>query len=929
MRRALVHRHEPGGGARWKGIVRRAASGIKPWRKLRIRDSLTRPGETMRRSPRSTYRLQLNAHFTFEDAAAIAGYLRDLGITHVYCSPYLQAAPGSMHGYDVVDHQKVNDELGGDEGHQRFCQRLSELQLGQVLDIVPNHMAIGHENRYWWDVLENGPSSRYATWFDIDWHSSEVKLQNKVLIPVLGDQYGRTLAAGQIQIEQQGAEIRVCYADHLFPLAPQTLAVILQKAADSLHDDTLGFIADSLSRLPSPDANDPGLILERHRDKDVIFGLLARCAARKDVSEAIAQSIVAINSDIDALDDLLNQQNYRLAYWRTADQELGYRRFFDVNSLVGLRMERQHVFDATHARVLEWIDRGVLDGIRVDHPDGLRDPRQYFDRLRSRAKEAWIIGEKILEPGEFLRQSWPIDGTSGYDFLNVCNNLLVSGEGLREFSAIYREFTGNAEKFDEMAHVKKIAVEQEALGSDVNRLASQFVEICEGNRDRRDYTRAEIRRAIREVAACFTIYRTYVVAERNELTDEDRHEIEAAVACAKEKRTDIDAGLFDFIADVLMLRQRGALESEFLLRFQQFTSPVMAKGVEDTVFYCFNRMIGLNEVGGAPANDGLTIEEFHAFCVKMQATFPLTMNTLSTHDTKRGDDVRARLAALTEIPGRWKSALQRWSRMNAGFKTNKFPDRNTEYFLYQTLIGAWPISPERLLAYMQKATREAKEQTAWTQQNKEFEDALRNFIQKILNSSEFLRDLDAMVVRVNQAGRINSLAQSLLRYTAPGVPDTYQGGELWDYRLVDPDNRTPVDYELRQSMLNELQQGMRPEEIMQRAESGLPKLWLAHKALTLRRNHPEWFGAQADYLPLQALGAKAAHVLGFARAGSVAVVVQRWNIERGDSWAGSTVDMPPGQWRNLLTGDVLQGGRLRIQSLLNRFPVALLERVSE
>jgi len=872
----------------------------------------------------------MNAKFTFDDAAAIAGYLKDLGISHVYCSPYLQAAPGSMHGYDVVDHQKVNEELGGHEGHRRFCERLGELQLGQVLDIVPNHMAIGPENRYWWDVLENGPSSRYATWFDIDWHSAEVKLQNKILIPVLGDQYGRILAAGQIQIEQEGVEFRVRYADHMFPLAPHSLATILQKAANLLREDTLGFIADSLSRLPSPDSTDPTLIQERHRDKDVIYGLLARsCAERKDVREAINNLIEAINADIDALDDLLNQQNYRMAYWRTADQELGYRRFFDVNTLIGLRMERQHVFDATHCRIFEWLDRGILDGIRVDHPDGLRDPQQYFDRLRSRAREAWIIGEKILEPGEFLHQSWPIDGTTGYDFMNVCNNLLVSGDGLREFGGIYREFTGRTEKFETMAHEKKLNVEQEALGSDVNRLASIFVQICEGNRDRRDYTRAEIRRAIREVAACFSIYRTYVVAERNEVTDEDRHEIETAVAKAKEKRTDIDAGLFDFMADVLTLRHRGALESEFLLRLQQFTSPVMAKGVEDTVFYCFNRMIGLNEVGGAPANDGTTIDEFHAYCAKTRSTFPLTMTTLSTHDTKRCDDVRARLAALTEIPGRWKSALHRWARMNAAYKTSKFPDRNTEYFLYQTVIGAWPISEERLLAYMEKATREAKEQTSWTQQNKEFEDALRSFIEKILRSSEFIADLEAMVGRVNDAGRLNSLAQSLIRYTAPGVPDTYQGGELWDYRLVDPDNRTPVDYELRQSMLNELKEGMQPEKIVSRTDSGLPKLWVAHRALTLRRDHPEWFGSGAAYEPLLATGFKSAHVVGFLRAGSVAVVVPRWSIKRGDGWAGSTIDIPSGTWRNLLTDDLLQGGHLRIQSLLHRFPVALLERISE
>jgi len=524
--------------------------------------------------PVSTYRLQMNGSFTFDDAVAIADYLKDLGISHVYCSPYLQAAPGSMHGYDVVDQQKVNEELGGAAAHQRFCDKLAELELGQVLDIVPNHMAITPENRYWWDVLENGPSSRYAIWFDIDWQSAEVRLQNKVLIPVLGDQYGKVLASGQIQIEQAGMEFRVRYAEHLFPLSPHSVAPILQRAGGFLRDDVLGFIADSLARLPLPEAMDRGLIQERHRDKEVIYRLLARtCEERGDACEAITKAIEGLNTDTDGLDELLNQQNYRLAYWRTADQELGYRRFFDVNTLIGLRMERQHVFDETHRLVFDWIDHGVLDGIRVDHPDGLRDPQQYFDRLRARAREAWIIGEKILEPGEYLRQSWPVDGTTGYDFLNVCNNLLVSGEGLREFSAIYREFTGRTDRFDEMAHEKKLNVEQEALGSDVNRLASIFVEICEGNRDRRDYTRAEIRRAIREVAACFSIYRTYAVAERNEITEDDRHEIELAVSRAKQYRTDIDAGLFDFIGDVLTLRYRGARESEFLLRFQQFTSP--------------------------------------------------------------------------------------------------------------------------------------------------------------------------------------------------------------------------------------------------------------------------------------------------------------------------------------------------------------------
>lgn len=879
----------------------------------------------MPRIPTSTYRLQLNAAFTFHDAANVAAYLKDLGISHLYCSPYLQAAPGSMHGYDVVDHQRLNEELGGEQGHQEFCSRLSELGLGQVLDIVPNHMAIGPKNKYWWDVLENGPSSRYATWFDIDWQSAEVKLQNKVLIPVLGDQYGKVLASGQIRIEFKDGSFRVCYADHFFPLSPRSLAVILTNAAASAQDDTLGFFADSLSRLPSPDATDPALIQERHRDKDVIYTLLKRLwKEQPQILTFISRTVDGINSDIDGLDDLLNQQNYRLAYWRTADQELGYRRFFDVNTLVGLRMERPHVFEATHSRLIAWLQSGVLDGVRIDHPDGLRDPKQYFERLRNRASDAWIIGEKILEPGEFLPASWPIDGTTGYDFMNVCNALLVNGSGLQEFSQIYQEFTGETANFETVAHEKKLTVEHEALGSDVNRLASLFVEICENNRDRRDYTRAEIRRAIREVAACFSIYRTYVVAERNEITDQDRAEIDHALACAKEKRQDIDGGLFDFIGDILMLRVRGARESEFLLRFQQFTSPVMAKGVEDTVFYCFNRMIGLNEVGGSPGRNGISIEEFHRYCSHMQATHPRTMTTLSTHDTKRGEDVRARLAALTEVPSRWRTVLNRWARINASLKTRNLPDRNTEYFLYQTIIGTWPISRDRLVTYMEKAVREAKQQTSWTQQNKEFEDALRDFIDRILASRDFIADVESLLGSIAKAGQINSLAQTLLKFTAPGVPDTYQGSELWDLRLVDPDNRTPVDYEQRLSMLDELKSGITAEDIMKRADSGLPKLWATYCALQLRGQHPDWFSAEAGYAPIPAAGARAENLVAFHRGERVATIVPRWPLKTGDSWGATTVELPTGQWRNLLTAEVTDGGRQRVQTLLRRFPVALL-----
>jgi (1->4)-alpha-D-glucan 1-alpha-D-glucosylmutase len=884
----------------------------------------------MRRIPTSTYRLQLHAGFTFDDAARVADYLKLLGVSHVYCSPYLQAAPGSQHGYDVVDHQKVNEELGGEDGHARFCQRLSELGMGQVLDIVPNHMALGPKNRYWWDVLENGPSSRFATWFDIDWNSSEVKLQNKVLIPVLGDQYGRILSAGQIKVERRGVTFQVRYADNLFPVAPRSLSIVLAKAAQAASNDTLNFVADSFLRLPSPESADHEIGMARHRDKTVIYDLLKRlCEEQPQVVAAIDRAVDQLNSDPDALDELLNQQQYRLAFWRTAGQELGYRRFFDVNTLIGLRIERPHVFEATHSRILEWLRDGVLDGVRVDHPDGLRDPQQYLERLRDRAPEAWIVGEKILEPGESLRKNWPIEGTTGYDFLNVCNNLLVNSDGLKELTAVYADFTSEPIDFEELSHDKKLTVQQGALGSDVNRLTSLFVEICENNRDRRDYTRAEIRRALREVAAWFSIYRTYVFPGRDQILDEDRAHIDEAVAQAKERRPDLDPGLVEFIGDVLALRSRGGLETEFLLRFQQFTSPVMAKGVEDTAFYCFNRMVGMNEVGSAPALNGITLAEFHQYCAKMLAGHPLTMTTLSTHDTKRADDVRARLAAITEIPGRWKATLGRWSRANAPLRTGKYPDRNTEYFLYQTLIGAWPIGKDRLIAYMEKASREAKQQTSWTQQNSEFEEALRTFIDRILDSQSFVAELEAFVRRILEAGRINSLAQTLIKCTAPGVPDTYQGSELWDLSLVDPDNRRPVDYDLRREMLNHLQGHERVEEILKGMENGLPKLWVVHNGLCLRREHPEWFGAEAAYQPIIAEGSKSGHLIGYLRGDSVAVLVPRWPLKLAAYWAATTVKLPDGQWINRLTNDVTRGGQVRLQTLLKRFPIALLTREAE
>jgi (1->4)-alpha-D-glucan 1-alpha-D-glucosylmutase len=878
----------------------------------------------MRRVPSSTYRLQLHKGFTFDDAAAIVEYLKTLGVTHVYCSPYLQAAPGSMHGYDVVDHRRVNEELGGPAGHERFCKKLEKCGLGQVLDIVPNHMSLGAENKYWWDVLENGTNSRYASFFDIDWNSSEERLRDKVLVPILGEQYGRALSAGSVVLMRKGARFTVEAAGQTFPVSPTSLSMILDKAAEYAKSDALNFVSASFARLPSPDFWDRRTILARHRDKKVLVGLLDRlCHEDAEVSEAIDRVVREVNGSVDALDEFLSQQYYRLAYWRTADQQLGYRRFFDVNTLIGLRVEREFVFDETHALIVKWLKQGLLDGVRVDHPDGLRDPKQYFERLRERAPEAWIVGEKILEPGEWLREDWPIEGTSGYDFLNIAMGVLVNREGLKKLGEHYTAFTGDDADFPGVAHDKKIAVEMEALGSDVNRLTTLFVDICESNRDQRDFTRAEIRRAIREVAACFSVYRTYVVPERNEIAAEDRKRIGRAIESARGNRTDIDGALFDFMRDVLTLKVIGKTETEFVNRFEQFTSPVMAKGVEDTAYYCWNRLTAMNEVGGDPDCDGFSLEHFHEYQVKMQQTFPLTMTALSTHDTKRSDDVRARMLVLSEMPDVFAEAVRRWSAQNAKLRNDQV-DTGTEWFLYQTLVGAWPISADRLREYMQKAMREAKVRTSWVANNTEYENALNAYIDAIVTDQHFVAELESFVAGITEAGRINSLAQTLLKYTAPGVPDMYQGGELWDFSLVDPDNRRPVDYGRRVALLKEMQ-SLKVAQVLERREDGLPKLWVVHKALKLRKEEPEWFSTVAEYVPLMADGSQRDRVIAYRRGAEVLTVAPRWSHE-AEAWGETAIDVPEGRWTNRLTGAEVAGGRVLVGDLLKDFPVALLTR---
>jgi (1->4)-alpha-D-glucan 1-alpha-D-glucosylmutase len=884
------------------------------------------------KTPLSTYRVQLRSEFGFDDAAAIAGYLADLGVSHLYSSPYLQAARGSAHGYDVVDPTRVNEDLGGEEAHARLCRTLGEAGLGQVVDIVPNHMAITERrNTWWWDVLENGAASRYAAYFDVDWNSPHARLRDTVLLPILGDHYGRVLEGGELQLVRREGRFEVHYHEHRMPVAPRSLDTLIAQAARRSGSPDLAFIADSLGQLPPATATDRASIIRRHRDKEVLAGQLARLSReRPEVAQAVDEVVAGINADPDPLDELLQRQNYRLAFWRTAGQELDYRRFFDVNTLIGLRMEDERVFADTHALVLRWLKDGVIDGVRIDHPDGLRDPEEYFERLRDEAPEAWIVVEEILEPGEPLRESWPVEGTTGYDVLNRIGGLLVDPAGEEPLTGLYGELTGEGTDWPALVREKKLLVQGELLASDVNRLAEIFLEVCERHRRHRDYTRFELRQAIREVVACFPVYRTYVRAEIGQVAELDRRYAGEAIAAAKAHRPDIAAELFDFFRDLLLLELRGEREGELVMRFQQLTGPAMAKGVEDTAFYNFHRLISLNEVGGSPGEFGLSVAEFHRLSAEAQRLWPRAMLATSTHDTKRSEDVRARISLFSEIPERWGEAARGWFERNAKHRQGprrELPDRNAEYLLYQTLAGAWPISAERAAAYMEKATREAKVHTSWTRPNPEYEEALRAFVGGVLDDAGFVADLEAFVAPLVEPARVNSLAQTLLKLTAPGVPDFYQGTEIWDLSLVDPDNRRPVDYDLRRRLLADLKRGLTPEEILARMEEGLPKLWVIHQGLHLRRRNPEPFGPQGDYEPLRASGPRADHAVAFARRGEVAVVVPRLPLRLSGDWQGTTLELPPGAWRNELTGEEVEGGERPVAELLARFPVALLARL--
>jgi len=890
------------------------------------------------RIPTCTYRLQFNRWFTFTQAREIVPYLVDLGVSDVYSSPYFQVSRESLHGYDITDHNKLNPSIGSRADYDAWIAELHAHEMGQVLDFVPNHVGIADERNAWWmDVLENGPSSRYTPYFDIDWEPLKTDLRNKVLLPILGDQYGRVLERGELQVHfEEGTFYLLCSGRRL-PIAPGTyrhiLEIALQNLAEQKDEDfyaELQSILTALEYLPKRTETDPKRIAERTREKEIIKRRLDRRSAEApQVQQAIEKALAQINGNpgdpcsFDKLDKLLNAQSYRLAFWRVAAEEINYRRFFDVNELAAIRVELPKVFDAVHRLVLELVSIGAVSGIRIDHPDGLYLPREYFSKLQQRCAKAlgiglprdgraiYMIAEKILTGSEKLRKDWPVHGATGYDFANDVVQLLVDSSPEAAVTKTFHRFIGHSVPFGHLLYAKKLLVMKFALANDVDVLGNMLDRLSERNRWYRDFTLEALSRTVRETIACFPVYRTYVEPGQP-VNEEDRQIVERAIAAAKRRNPAMEESIFNFLRDVLLLRSPQdidaagrAAHAQFVLKFQQTTGPVMAKGLEDTVFYIYNRLAALNEVGGEPQQFGQGVEAFQERNLARQRDWPATLLATSTHDTKRSEDVRARMAAISEIPELWRRSLQRWGTANRRWKRMvndlEAPNANEEYLLYQTLLGTWPIQAngeaepmpapeyiERIQAYMAKALKEAKINTSWIQPNEQWDAAMHDFAARILEPSprnKFLPLFLPAAKEIARLGAINSLTQTLLKLTSPGVPDIYQGTEIWEYSLVDPDNRRPVDYKMRQQMLERLS-SVTPDELMETWPGGRIKMFLIQRALRFRRKHPDLFQS-GEYSSVQATGTFAECCVSFTRQ-----LADKWIVVIGPRLS-SRIGFPP------------------------------------
>jgi len=869
------------------------------------------------RTPLSTYRLQFNSRFTFRDALAIVDYLQALGISDCYASSYLKAVPGSTHGYDVADPTRLNLDLGNDGDYWAWIDTLHSRGMGHVLDLVPNHMGIGKSSNPWWqDVLENGASSRFASFFDIEWNPVKTELANKVLLPILGDQYGAVLERQELKLQYRAGTFVVHYYEDVLPIAPDTYGDILQPELDRWLADRrcndlleLQSIVTASRNLPSRTRCDSNAVATRATEKEIVKHRLDALADRSEgVRLLIDAAVRHLNGvagqarSFDALDRLLNEQSYRLAHWRVASEEINYRRFFDVNWLAALRMEDPAVFEEVHRFVFELVRRGAATGLRVDHVDGLYAPADYLSRLQARAKALlespldrplFLVVEKILAPGEEL-PDWPVHGTTGYEFAAVINNLFVDGRNERALEDIYTRFIRERRErssFAELAYRSKKQVTHETMSGDINSLGHQLSRFTERNRHFRDFTLYSLISTLKDIIACFPVYRTYVTPDQP-ISESDRQYITQAIQCAKRRAAGVTSVVFDFV-ERLLLKQTAATaadecraQARFVGKFQQITSPVAAKGIEDTAFYVYNRLLSLNEVGSDPTRFGLEPQTVHAWLAERQRRWPAALSTTATHDTKRGEDVRARLNVLSEIPGAWNAAVVRWRALNRRHKTEVkgvlAPGANEEYLFYQTLVAAWPFTGDheqlraRMRAYMTKALREAKVHTSWLSPDEEYERATNRFVDLVLDyrrSHQFFQAFLPFQAKVAELGIYNGLAQLLIKITAPGVPDFYQGTELWDLNLVDPDNRRPVDYETRRRLLQSaLGNGTLAAELLEHRSDGRVKLFVTAHALAARARFRQVF-EHGEYVPLATAGARRECLFAFARRSGTSITL--------------------------------------------------------
>jgi isoamylase len=930
----------------------------------------------------ATYRLQLQPAFGFAAAREVLDYLHALGISDAYTSPLLAAAHGSTHGYDVVDHGRLNDELGSADDFRAFSDRLKSLGLGLLLDFVPNHMGIANgQNAYWDDVLENGPSAASAQLFDVDFRPPKADLRDRVLLPILDGQYGDVLERGELTVVWEPPAFRLAYGERRLPLAPDSLVQLFELGlAKSGLDEgeaarqELESIVSALRHLPARHERTSERRRERAREKAVIERRLAELMkaaprVRAGMEEAVTElnGVAGLPASFDALDRLISSQSYRLASWRVAVEEINYRRFFDVNDLAAIRMELPSVFERAHALVFELIGERRVNALRLDHTDGLYDPYAYFELLQrrfqtpangeaigpdDRARPLPLLIEKILSRDEQLATTWPVDGTTGYEFRAAVTGLFVDGAAELRISSLYRNLTGDRRSFAEHVYDSKQHIVSHTLVSEMNMLARDLERIAGRSRRWRDFTLISLTRALTEVIAAFPVYRTYLRSS-NGRNEADQQIIRASVRLARRRNPSLDPSVFEFIQSILLgdvVPEGGdaddAERAPFALRFQQLTGPVTAKSVEDTAFYRYTRLVCLNDVGGNPQKFGTSIEEFHRANAERARNWPLGMTTGSTHDTKRGEDVAARIAVLSEMPGTWRRAVRRWRDLApVAFPSSAQP---LEYLFYQTLVGAWPYGfrgsegreefVQRLEAYLVKASREAKQDTSWLAPDAEFERRVTEFVRLLFDTESFVDDARRFSELIAPYGALNGLASCLLRHASPGIPDTYQGAELWHQCLVDPDNRRPVDYALRRKLLAELdaRAGERhalARELLESFEDGRIKLYVIHRALRARRALPELF-LRGDYEPLDA----GEHVVAFTRSfesSKLLCAVPRLPygitggsraFPLGDVWRDARLEVRhAGRYENVLTGETFDvRGTLALAELFREFPLALL-----